>query len=635
MNGEQEQRLPDPALDEEFIASIVEPLKKSSWVRRKLPGWGRLHIDRRLPFLCVYRRPVDRPDPGTRALLLGEAAYLLASAEPRQYPSLQALVREIAAIQGAAFGAFLLLEIWAEEVAAEETPRFRIVAPVHGTPAALLETLENSLLGVRADDREPEVKVDYRPRCAPPGMPPLLESSSPAREVKTLTLGLGVPALYRDADTGALFPFELERFRHDLGRALKKGFYAFAHGCTRHRPAHYFELGRHAMTPVVQESDAALAGISRDFDLLLHVTPVNVPDAWEFFRKRGYDRTPEFLYRPRPLQPAKLKRQLYRIPLERIEDPTLSALFAAKRDELDRQITLIADRGTRRFLRGSQQIYGEVSESLLREAHRLLALPPPEKDGGASPPPLDARAFATRAREELDRYREECPDFSARLEIREDISGLMVSRGNLLVGVDARVPAGRVAAAIAHEVGTHLLTWFNGGRQPFRQLQVGLAGYEALQEGLAVLAEYLVGGLDTARLRLLAGRVAAVHCLSEGADFVEIFRELHKGWHFSPRSAFLISMRVFRGGGFTKDAIYLRGLLELLEHLGKGGELEPLLLGKFALEHVSFIEELRWRRILEPPPLRPHYLETEAAKARLARLRQRPSLQTLMEEGIR
>ena len=190
----------------------------------------------------------------------------------------------------------------------------------------------------------------------------------------------------------------------------------------------------------------------------------------------------------------------------------------------------------------------------------------------------------------------------------------------------------RVAAALAHEIGTHALTWYNGGRQPLRQLQVGLAGYEALQEGLAVLSEYLVGGLDRSRLRRLAGRVVAVHCLVGGADFMQIYRELTGAYGFSEYDAFLVTMRVFRGGGFTKDAVYLRGLTELLEYLGKGGEIEPLLLGKFALEHLPLIEELRWRRILKPPPLHPRYLETDEAKRRLARLRRQPSLLALAEE---
>ncbi len=624
-------RQQDAVADGTFIASVSKPLRENSWVRRRLPGWGRLHIDRRLPFLCVYRRPAQRADPGTKSLLLGEASYLLAAGEPERYRWVAGLVQEIVQIQGAAFGAFMLLEIWTEESRPMEQPVFHVVAPASNTPSALLETLENSLLGVQVDETALQVTVDYQERPAPPGLPPL---PCPANgKVECLLLGLGVPPLYRDAGTGVLFPFVLEQFRQDLGRVLKKTFYTFSHSYTRHRPTHYHELGRHAMTPVVQESDVALAAISRGFDILLHVTPVNVAAAWKAFKEARFARPPEFHYRPRPLQPAQLKRRLYGIPLERIEDPTLAVIFSAKREELDRQITLIADRGTRRFFHGSQQIYGEVDEPLLQQARQLLEqLPPIHADPEA--PVLDAAAFAARARREIEQYRRQYADFSARLEVRQDISGLMVSRGDLLIGADVRVPAGRVAAALAHEVGTHVVTWHNGGYQPFRQLQAGLAGYEALQEGLAVLSEYLAGGLDGHRMRLLAGRVIAVHCLSDGADFVETFRELNANGGFSEYSAFLIAMRVFRGGGFTKDAVYLRGLVELLDHLGEGGELEPLLLGKIALEHLPLIEELRWRRVLEPAPLRPHYLQKEEAKERLARLRRQPSLLTLLEEGV-
>ena len=629
MNGER--AVQDLQVDEQFIDAVSAALRENRWVRRRLPGWGRLHIDRRLPFLCLYRRPPGKADPGTRSLVLGEASYLMASGDPDQHAPLAALVREIVRVQGAAFGAFLLLEIWARQPSAGQHPAFRIVAPCSDAPLALLETLENSLLGVRIDETAPRVLVDYCEQGTPPGSIPLL-SRDEVPEIEYRQLGLGVPPLYRDASTGTLFPFELERMRHGLGRALKKTFYTFSHRYTQHRPIHYHELGRHAMTPVVQESDTALAEISSGFDILLHVTPVNVADAWRDFHSSGFSRPPEFLYRPRPLQPARLKRQLYRIPLERIEDPTLASIFAAKREELDRQITLIADRGTRRFLHGSQQIYGEVEQQLLHQARQLLQRLPASCGSRRETRMLDAFSFADCARCELEWYRRQAPDFSAPPELRDDLSGLLVSRGVLLIGSDARVPGQRVAAALAHEIGTHALTWYNGGRQPLRQLQVGLAGYEALQEGLAVLSEYLVGGLDRSRLRRLAGRVVAVHCLVGGADFMQIHRELTGAYGFSEYDAFLVTMRVFRGGGFTKDAVYLRGLTELLEYLGKGGELEPLLLGKFALEHLPLIEELRWRRILKPPPLYPRYLETDEAKRRLARLRRQPSLLALAEE---
>ena len=78
---------------------------------------------------------------------------------------------------------------------------------------------------------------------------------------------------------------------------------------------------------------------------------------------------------------------------------------------------------------------------------------------------------------------------------------------------------------------------------------------------------------------------------------------------------------VFRGGGLTKDAVYLRGLVGLLTYLREGGALDPLLVGKLGPDHVPIIEELQWRKVLVTPPLRPRYLDDPIAAERLAHIR--------------
>jgi uncharacterized protein (TIGR02421 family) len=216
--------------------------------------------------------------------------------------------------------------------------------------------------------------------------------------------------------------------------------------------------------------------------------------------------------------------------------------------------------------------------------------------------------------------------------VRDDITGVFVSKGNLLIGRDARVPRLHVAATLAHEIGTHVLTYYNGQQQPLREFYTGMAGYEPLQEGLAVLAEYLVGGLSRARLRLLAGRVIAVQSIFQGADFIETFCILHKQYNFSQANAFNIAMRVYRGGGYTKDAVYLRGLMNLLSYLAQGGELEMLLLGKISHEQLSFVKELQWRKVLTPAVLRPRYLDQPETQQRLARIREGASILELTSE---
>ena len=158
-----------------------------------------------------------------------------------------------------------------------------------------------------------------------------------------------------------------------------------------------------------------------------------------------------------------------------------------------------------------------------------------------------------------------------------------------------------------------------------------MAGYEALQEGLAVLSEYLVGGLSRSRLRQLAGRVLAVSCLVGGAGFLETFNELHKHYGFGRSNAFNISMRVYRGGGFTKDAVYLRGLLAVLAYLAKGGDIELLLLGKVNLDYLPLLRELRWRQVLKAPVVMPRHFGEDGPQQRLKHLRQGASVIDLIE----
>ena len=184
-------------------------------------------------------------------------------------------------------------------------------------------------------------------------------------------------------------------------------------------------------------------------------------------------------------------------------------------------------------------------------------------------------------------------------------------------------------------MGTHVVTHANGRAQPFRQLYVGLPDYEELQEGLGVLAEYLVGGLTRPRLRLLAARVLAVQRMLEGATFQEVFHELDREHFFERRIAFTIAMRVSRGGGITKDLIYLRGLDELLAYLGRGGDIEPLLIGKLGPDHIGMVKELQWRKVLREAPLRPRYLEDPGALARLEDVRKGRSVLDLIEGGER
>lgn len=619
------------AITNELIDEISQRLSNNQAVRRKLHKHGRVHIDRQLPFLCLYRHPVDRNDKGTETLQLGQAAYLETTADPALQDQVSNLVSRIVKIQSAAFGGFLLIELWSseehEEIEQPAKPAFHLHAPRQNAPHEILDSFENALLKTSLRQQAASVEVSFADDCSPLGLAPLLTAEQ-LRQFECTVLGLEIKPVYRDSATGEVLPFAMRTMRHALTRALKKVCYSFSHQSTHYKPAHYHELGRHTMTKAARDTDQQLAAISENFDLLLHVTPVNAHEAWQAFEQSNYTQTPEFHYRPRSADPALLKRQLYQAPLEKIEDPALADFFASKREELDRQITLLNDRNTTQFLLGSIQLFGQIDQALLDAAKQILAQPSTKQ--AAPGELLDAEQFAEKARQEIAWYQQADASLASRVEVRDDITGILVSHGNFLIGSDAHASEARLTATLNHEIGTHVLTYHNGKKQSLQQLYAGMVGYEELQEGLAVLAEYLGGGLTLNRLQLLAGRVLAVDSIIAGADFIETFRLLQQEHGFRPFTAFTTTMRVYRGGGYTKDMVYLRGLLDVIDYLQKDKELEILYSGKISLEHLPLLHELRWREILKPTAITPRYLHDNEGQQRLNALKLEPNIKHII-----
>jgi len=386
----------------------------------------------------------------------------------------------------------------------------------------------------------------------------------------------------------------------------------------------------HDLAPAL-DIDLHLTEFERQVSMLLNMTPVNAAEAWTDFEHSDFTTVPTLRLRPLEFEPDLVRRDLYNLELENVTDPALHALLRAKRDEIARQITALEDRDTSRFVYGTLQLYGGISQPLAQAAEELLESIPAQAPSTSS---VTAGAFADAAQAEFEAYRAEYPDFPVRLEVRHDVSELMVSFGQLLIPEAASIRAERVEALLHHEVGTHVVTYQNGARQPLKLLTIGLPGYDETQEGLAVLAEYLAGGLDPRRLRVLAARVVAIDRMLDGAGFLDIFESLRADYGIPARTAWSIAIRVVVGGGSVKDAIYLRGITRLLEALAEGCSMDVLLVGKLALDHVPLVQELLDREVLKPPWIRPRWLDVPGAQERLERLRAGVSVTELYESEL-
>jgi len=627
-----------PIISHRSITNITVRLLDGKRVRRSVPIWGRLHIDRQLPFLIVYRRPESDEDPKTGRFVMGEASYLTASGNRKLYSSLNALTKAIANTLGGLFGAFLIIEVWSGQDYEpsgdldDYKPGFRVLTSKADAVQSTVRALEKGLSGITAKGQKADVEIVTTSKIHPPGMHRLI-SKVDSENLHIHHLGIEIKPVYRNVANEDEFPLIRRALHRGFARTIKQSVFKFTRDQTSHRPANYQALGPRSFVKSVWQVDEQLANVSNQFDFLLSVTPTNVDSAWAKYKRSRFQVEPNFTYRPLPVEPSLLKRQLYNIKLETVSDPVLAQLFRSQQIELDRKITMLGERNTDRFLYGSLQLYGGVDDHLSSAAEAILYTFPPRTRDESSSKTIDAKAFAKRAEMQLDEYRSLSPKLKSKVVVRADYSGLMVSRGNLLIGKSVKTPESRVNALIAHEVGTHIVTYLNGRAQPFRQLYVGLPNYDELQEGLAVLAEYFVGGLTRPRMRLLAARVIAAQSLVGGASFIDVYRLLNDRYLFEQRAAFGIAMRTFRCGGLTKDTIYLRGLINLLQYLQNDGDLNMLFIGKFGMEHLPIIKELQSRAVLQSPAMRPHYLDSPETQRRLKLLRRGATVMDLVEKN--
>jgi uncharacterized protein (TIGR02421 family) len=122
---------------------------------------------------------------------------------------------------------------------------------------------------------------------------------------------------------------------------------------------------------------------------------------------------------------------------------------------------------------------------------------------------------------------------------------------------------------LEHEAFVHSLTALNGREQPhLKSLALNSPRITATQEGLATFAELMSGAIDIGRMKRISLRIVAIDRALGGADFIEVFKFFLDAGQ-NEADSFTSAMRVFRGapttGGaaFTKDAVYLHGLLSV------------------------------------------------------------------------
>lgn len=608
--------MPDTETKEEI--EIIPELISGEKTERKLRHDGYLFLEHDIPFLIIYRNIAG--DKGTIRLAKSGASYLIVGKDSFSY--FQNIVEQLTQRMSKRFGSFMFIEIYTGK---EDSSDFIIRGPSHKLSVSLqvLQKELNKIQNENHHDKPLTAKIEHTKNRIHPEYVPFLDVEA-FKNCGCTYVGLEIPPVYQKP-SGDVYPVYFKEFRRGFTKAIQKAVFEFIRIQTPSDIHSYAALGKRSIHKELFNIDKELTRIQNSYQFLLLVAPVNIQQIRKEFFESNFEIVNTYHYRLLPIDPDLLKRELYDLRIDEIDDPALSYLYEEKREEIDQELTMLKGRGTKNFFYGSLRLYKGIEKKIVRAAHSILDRIPEQKDQEQNKE-IDAHAFEKMALKEFDYFRTQAPKFESKVHIRKDVNIIMVSQGELYIPADYTMSKEEAVGILQHEIGTHTLTYYNGKQQPLTQLSQGLADYDTLQEGLAMLSEYLMGSLTKNRLRHLAGRVIAGEALINDAGFKEMFHLLHDNYGFSKQPAFNITSRMFQGGGFIKDIVYLRGLVELKEYLENHGDLKFLLSGKFAISQVPLIKELTDRKLLHPPELTPRYFESDGFEKRMAAIRSGISL---------
>ena len=342
-------------------------------------------------------------------------------------------------------------------------------------------------------------------------------------------------------------------------------------------------------TKTLFEIDAYIDSLVKKIELLSYVNPINIEEEKRRFFTSKYLATPKFIYPKIDFDKFKLHREFFTQSIEFIEDERLKNLYEQIIYSYSGLIQCIETIGEgKKFYYNSLHSFGTPTEQDVENAKFILHFDSEDEHDEMFQP-----KYSPKEAEQIFRSYAKKYDFSFNIKFSSKILAIAMVLNNikaLIINKNHTFSEIEMGVLSNHEIGVHIVTTMNGLLHPLKIFRHGFPNNEETQEGLAVFSEYMSGNLTVKRLKELAYRVLSVDSLAKGYSFSKTFRLLHTTYDLNKNKAYYITTRAHRGGGFTKDYLYLTGLKKVYDYYKQGKDLGLLLTGKVSLEFVEDIQ---------------------------------------------
>ncbi|WP_299157925.1 flavohemoglobin expression-modulating QEGLA motif protein [uncultured Tenacibaculum sp.] len=414
----------------------------------------------------------------------------------------------------------------------------------------------------------------------------------------TLVLATEIKKVYCNEISGDDYPNIIKTLQKGFKKAIlnNANFFNQKHSEWEHQVK--AKLLDKTMDSSILKVDKELFRLLKGFELLASVNPINNIQEKKRFFKNKCTETPNFKYNPIKINPFELKQKLSNLRVQDISDVSIRHLYESVINSYFDKIDMLSELDTPKFLYNSLRYFGRPSKKDIQNAHYFLHLPDVAGEPKRSPS-LGVEEAMVSFKEGLENY-----GFKSRIEkSNRVISQVMVlnAKKTILFRPDAKFTRSQINALVEHEIGVHMVTTMNSNAQKLNLFNLGLPVNTMTQEGLAILSEYLSGNISMKRLKKLAYRVIIVDMMCNGADFIECYNFLVNDHDLDKDDAFSVVTRIFRGGGFTKDYLYLSGFVKILRFWENDNDLNPLLIGKTSLDFYHIINEMMQREMIQKP----------------------------------